>query len=160
MGRQNKFATGILWSYLQAWIARGFTTFGFLIVGLFLGPEEFGLFALVVAFLIFSEMLCEQSLSQILVQLPEINHSLLSSLFVLGGVFGSALSIILFFFAPAIAEFFAAPALVPYLRISAICPLFIGFSVVPMGLLRRNLDFKLLAKRTVIASGKIGRAHV
>lgn len=153
MGSKNKIATGILWSYLQAWIARGFTTFGFLVVGLFLGPEEFGLFALVVAFLMFAEMLCEQSLSQTLVQLPEINNSQLSSLFLIGGGGGVALSFILFFCAQFIADFFASSALVAYLRIAAICPLLIGLSVVPMGLLRRNLDFKSLAKRTVAASG-------
>lgn len=153
MERRNQFASGILWSYLQAWVARGFSTFGFLIVGLFLGPEEFGLFALVAAFVMFAEMLCEQSLSQTLVQLPAMDHSQLSSLFVIGGAFGVALSAILFFCAQPIADFFSASALIPYLRIAAVCPLLIGFSVVPMGLLRRNLDFKSLARRTVAASG-------
>jgi colanic acid/amylovoran biosynthesis protein len=153
MADNNKFSSGVAWSYLQSWAARGITTISFLVVGWYLGPSEFGVFSVVAAVLLFAEMLCEQTLSQTIVQLKDLDQGKLSNIFVLalslGLIFASGLGL----GASSAAQFFGASELSSLLKVAAICPFLIGLSVIPIGLLRRDLAFKLLAKRTILSSG-------
>ncbi|MFZ2857597.1 oligosaccharide flippase family protein [Acidovorax sp.] len=153
MTDRNQFGPGVVWSYLQSWAARGITTFSFLIVGWYIGPAEFGLFSLVAAMLLFTEMLCEQALSQTVVQLPIIDQSRLSIIFLMGLGGSACIAIALALSADMAAEFFMSPALSLLLKTVALCPIIIGLTAVPIGLLRRDMAFKLLARRTVLSSG-------
>ncbi|MDP3650232.1 MAG: oligosaccharide flippase family protein [Rhodoferax sp.] len=153
MTEQNKFGSGVLWAYLQSWIARGITTVSFLVVGWHLGPTEFGLFSVVAATLMLAELLCEQTLSQTVVQLGKINTDNLSAVFFIGLGGGLVFACALGLGANQIAEFFSAPELANLLQAAALCPVLIGLSAVPIGLLRRDLAFKVLAQRTVLSSG-------
>lgn len=153
MANQTKFSSGVFWAYLQSWIARGITTVSFLIVGWHLGPTEFGLFSVVAAALMFTELLCEQTLSQTVVQLENINVGNLSAIFFAGLVSSILFACALGLGAHQIATFFAAPELVPLLKATALCPILIGLSAVPIGLLRRDLAFKVLTQRTLLSSG-------
>ncbi|XVJ69100.1 MAG: oligosaccharide flippase family protein [Rhizobacter sp.] len=153
MAESHRFGHGVAWSYLQSWAARGITSTSFLIVGFMVGPEEFGLYALVVGMLALTEMVCEQALSQTVVQLQISDSHRLSTVFYMGLIFGTTMSVLLFLSAPLIASVFSSPNAVPLLMASAICPALMGLSVVPIGIIRRQLDFKTLAKRTLLASG-------
>ncbi len=153
MAETNRFGHGVAWSYLQSWAARGVTSLSFLIVGFMVGPEEFGLYALVVGILAMAEMVCEQSLSQTVVQLQITETQRLSTVFYIGLIFGSVMSLLLLLCAPLIATAFSSSNATPLLMASAICPVLMGLAVVPIGIIRRNLDFRTLAKRTLWASG-------
>jgi O-antigen/teichoic acid export membrane protein len=153
MAEKNRFGQGVAWSYLQSWAARGITSLSFLIVGFMVGPQEFGLYALVVGILALTEMVCEQALSQTVVQLQISDPQRLSTVFYMGLVFGSLMSLLLLLSAPLISSIFSAPGATPLLMAAAVCPALMGLTVVPIGIIRRNLDFKTLAKRTLWASG-------
>lgn len=153
MSDHHKFSSGVLWAYLQSWIARGITTVSFLIVGWHLGPTEFGLFSVVAAALMFTELLCEQTLSQTVVQLENINTGNLSAIFFAGLASSIVFTCALGLGAHQIAKFFAEPELAPLLKAAALCPILIGLSAVPIGLLRRDLAFRILTQRTLLSSG-------
>ncbi|WP_417070251.1 oligosaccharide flippase family protein [Niveibacterium terrae] len=153
MSEHSRFASGVLWSYIQAWVARGITTASFLIIGLFIGPHEFGLFSLVAALLMFTEMVCEQSLSQAVVQIEKLNEPQMNAAFFSALLAGVAISSGLFLGSEFLALCFKADSLTPLLKVSALCPLLIAVAAVPTGLLKRDLRFKCLAQRTFLASG-------
>ena len=153
MAETHRFGHGVAWSYLQSWAARGITSLSFLIVGFMVGPQEFGLYALVVGILALTEMVCEQALSQTVVQLQINDARRLSTVFYMGLFFGSLMSALLFLCADSISFAFGSPGAAPLLMAASICPCLMGLTVVPIGIIRRNLDFKTLAKRTLWASG-------
>ena len=118
-----------------------------------MGPAEFGLFALIAGVLAVSEMVCEQALSQTIVQTQMTDQRELSTLFYFAlviGAFGTVGLLICGLNLNSIFDSREAPRLLTF---AAICPLIISTTVVPIGLLRKQLNFKALAKRTVLASG-------
>jgi O-antigen/teichoic acid export membrane protein len=153
MAETQQFGHGVAWSYLQSWAARGITSLSFLVVGFMVGPQEFGLYALVVGILAMTEMVCEQALSQTVVQLQINDAKQLSTVFYMGLLWGGLMSVLLFLSADTISLAFGSPAAAPLLMAASICPCLMGLTVVPIGIIRRNLDFKTLAKRTLWASG-------
>jgi O-antigen/teichoic acid export membrane protein len=138
---------------LQSWAARGITTFSFLIVGLIIGPEGFGAYALVSSLIVLAEMLCEQSLSQALVQAQMKETPELSSVFWTALGCGFFFSCSFLITGLCMDTVFNSPEVPSLLVWAAICPIIIGSTAVPIGLLRREMDFKTLTKRTVLASG-------
>lgn len=148
----QRVVSGVIWSYMQAWVARGVTTFGFLIIGVFLSPHEFGLFALVSAWLMLCELLCEQATSQMIVQLSDVDDDHLTASLLLSLGLALLFSAVMFFGAEPIADFFKADGLIALLKFAAIYPFLIGISAVPTGLIKRELAFKVLTQRTVLAS--------
>lgn len=153
MSSDKKFGAGVMWSYLQSWMARGITTISFLIVGWYLNPADFGMFAVVAATLMFAELLCEQAASQVIVQLKQVSDRDLSAVFSMSLLCGLLFVLGILVGAPHIARTFDAPELTTLLQLAAICPILIALTTVPLGLLRRELDFKALAQRTVLSSG-------
>ncbi len=153
MLHDEKFSSGVLWSYLQSWMARGITATSFLIIGWYLDWKEFGQFSVIAATLVFVELVCEQSFSQIIVQLPEVSTKSLSSIFGVAMFCSLLFAMGLFLSAELVANIFNDSDLVELLHLAAISPIFIGLTTVPMGLLRRELEFRVLARRTVLSSG-------
>lgn len=147
-----RVASSVMWSYIQTFSARGITTFGFLIIGAFLSPHEFGLFALVSAWLMLSELLCEQAISQMIVQLQELDDDHLTASLILSFSLAVFFAAAMYFGAGLISDFFRADDLQPFLQFAAIYPIIIGLYAIPSGLLKRELAFKILTQRTVIAS--------
>lgn len=153
MTNEKRFSEGVVWSYLQSWGARGITTLGYLILGWYLEPPDFGVFAIVSATLVFVEMLCEQSLSQTLVQLKRIDPGRLNVIFFLALICGLIAASAILMLSDSISFFFGVKELDTLLKVAAVCPVLIGLGAVPVGLLRRNMEFRLLARRTVLSSG-------
>jgi O-antigen/teichoic acid export membrane protein len=153
MTDSNRFGNGVIWSYFQSWAARGITTFSFLIVGLIVGPEEFGLYALVSSLLVMAEMLCEQALSQTVVQTQMKDARELSTVFWIAIGAGLLISSGLLLASLSLDSVFNSHEIPSLLVWAAICPIIVGTTAVPIGLLRRELDFKALTKRTILASG-------
>lgn len=153
MSTKGNFSSGVAWAYLQSWAARGITTFSFLIAGYFISPAEFGLYALVASLLALSEMLCEQALSQGIVQTQMKDNNELSTVFWISLTCGILFSMGFFVIGHFMQSLFDSSELPDLLIFASICPIVIGTTAVPIGLLRRDLSFKALTKRTIFASG-------
>jgi PST family polysaccharide transporter len=138
---------------VQSFAARGITSISFLIVGLYLGPEEYGLYALVAGIIVLSEMVCEQSLSQAIVQMESVTNGLLSAVLHIGISLAVIISIAMLLGGRYIGLYFDEPRLANLLYIAAPLPILMSLSAVPMGMLRREMNFKALTKRTIYASG-------
>ena len=152
MNQRVRFASSVFWSYVQSLSARGISLVAFIVLGLYVGPAEFGLYALVSALLMFVELVCEQAMSQSLVQIAQTTQKQLEAVFVSALFLGLFFTVSLLLGAPQLARWFGQPDLLPLLRLAAVCPLLIAAVAVPVGLLKREQRFKVLARRTVTAS--------
>lgn len=147
------FFSGVFWSFVQALAARFITGAGFLVIGWFVGPEEFGRFALVSIFLMFAEVVCEQIWSQALVQSPQDESQVAELVFRRALGLGVAISLGALLLVDPLAGMYAWQDQASMLQLAALCPVMIGLCAAPTGLAKRRLDFKSLAVRTVWASG-------
>ncbi len=150
------FGLGSAWAYVQAFAVRAITGIGFVLAGVFLGPTDFGRFAVVAAFLMLAEMVCEQVWSQCLLQRQDESEADTGVLFLLATTCGLLMSAICWFAAPRIGGLFGDQAGADLLRLAAVCPLLMALTAVPSGLLRRRLAFAALAQRSMVAgSGSV-----
>lgn len=146
------FVSGVAWSYVQAFAARLITGAGFLVVGWFIGPEEFGRFALVSVFLLLAEVVCEQIWSQALVQTKGDAKEAAEAVFRLSAGLGLLLSLVGLVLAGPVADLLGGQGYTAMLQLAALCPVLIGLCAVPVGMAKRRMDFKSLAVRTMWAS--------
>ena len=109
-----------------------------------LGPEQYGLFAVGVIVISFSNFLSDIGLAYGLIQLPEVNDGHIRFVFTWQLILGVAVTGIVALLAGPLASFFSEPR--AYNIILALAPLcFVqAATAVSLNLLKRNLDFKSL----------------
>jgi PST family polysaccharide transporter len=110
-----------------------------------LTPEDFGLFAIVLAFLAVLELFKDMGLSGATVQRAEVTHQELSTLFWLNAGLGAAVAVVFAALAPGLAWFYEEPLLTGVAATAALTLIFTGFSAQHLALLRRQMRFKTLS---------------
>ncbi|MDW3207334.1 MAG: lipopolysaccharide biosynthesis protein [Alphaproteobacteria bacterium] len=110
-----------------------------------LSPDEFGLFAIVLAFLTILELFKDMGLSGATVQRAEVTHRQLSTLFWLNAALGVSVAALFACIAPGLAWFYDEPVLRDVAAAAALTMIFTGFSAQHLALLRRQMRFKALS---------------
>lgn len=115
-----------------------------LILARILEPEVYGVVAIVMLFIAFSNVFIQKGFSTALVQRKEINKEDISSVFFVSLAIAAILYGIIFISAPAISRFFNMPELGGLLRIMCL-GLFPGaYSSIQTALLSRDINFKVV----------------
>ncbi len=140
---EKQTKVGILWNTMSRVVG----TFGQFVGGIFiarlLGPEEMGVFAMGMMVIGFATKFGEFGFHMGLVQRKdEVTAKHINSLFVMDLVFKIALWIIVWFSSPYIAQFFNEPQLLDAMPVIALYMVLECFSMTPLTLLRREMDFK------------------
>lgn len=153
----NKSATkGFLWKTLEQYGVLGIQFVLQLILARILKPEDFGVVAIVLMFIAFSNVFIQKGFSIALVQRKELTDDDVSSVFLFSILIGIVFYIIIFFSAPAIAVFFNEPILTGLLRVMSLS-LFPGvYSSIQNALLCRNLNFKVVFFASIVSVGISG----
>lgn len=107
-----------------------------------LSPSDYGLLAMATVFMSFLVLMAEAGLGAALIQAPEVDDLKLRRIFGAVILIDSALFVLQFAAAPAIAQFFVEDRLVPIIRVLALQFLLMSFTVIPQALLSRRLEFK------------------
>ncbi|MBZ8180599.1 lipopolysaccharide biosynthesis protein [Oscillatoria salina] len=159
MSIKQKAVKGVVWSVIQNWGSQAVSLIVFLILARLLTPEAFGLVALANVFLAFMQIFTEQGFTKALIQRSKLEPEHLDTAFWSNLIGGVLLTIIGFLGAKYIAGIFAQPKLIPILK--CLCFLFFVNSIghVHKAILSRELAFKIMAVRTLIAifiSGLVG----
>ena len=115
-----------------------------------LGANVFGLATMAVVFVLFAEFLVRQSLTEAIIQIKDLEQGHLDVVFWLLGALAILLVSLLAVFADNIAAIFSQPSIAEYTIWASSSVLIIGFSGVPVSLLRRELKFGMLAVRATI----------
>lgn len=116
-----------------------------------LGPESFGLIAMVVVFSGFAMIFNEMGLTSALVQRKELREEHCSTMFWANLVVSSALTLLFFVSAPLVASFYGEPLLKPMTQAMSICFVLGALGKVPRALLQRSFRFDALARASMIA---------
>jgi O-antigen/teichoic acid export membrane protein len=124
----------------------------FVILGRLLDPQDFGLVALAGVFVGLLTVFGDFGFATYLVQARNIDQRGISTVFWSGLMLSSAIAVGLAGASPLIAEVFDTPELAPVLAVLSIGIVIHAFSATPSALLKRELAFRTLAMRSILAT--------
>lgn len=116
-----------------------------------LRPQDFGLVAMVTSITSFVGLFRDLGLSNATVQRSEVTHAQVSLLFWINVALSVVVTLIVLAIAPLIAWFYHEPRLVLITSVLAMTFIFSGLTAQHQALLRRQMQFRSLAVRDVVA---------
>lgn len=143
--------TGTLWSLLENAGAQASSFVLFLVFARLIDPRSIGLVQVAVTFVSFFTIFVEGGFATAIVQRREVSPSLLHTAFWLSVGGGTGIAVALVPLAPWVAAAYRIPELTPVIRVLAWCLPLITLATVQTALLTRDLSFRTLAKRRLIA---------
>ena len=151
----QRFTSGVAWMSVGVWAEQAFNFIIIAILARLLGAEAFGLLAMAAAFVLFSEFLVRESISDILLTRDELSPARLNSVFWLLALLGGILMTVLFLAAGPVARFYGEDVVQGLLIGLSPTVMMIALTAVPVAILRRKMEFRVLALRA-IAGAVIG----
>jgi O-antigen/teichoic acid export membrane protein len=143
-------AAGTMWLTGQKWVTRlsGLVTIA--ILTRLISPEDFGVVAAASTVTPFVLLLADLGLSTYVVQEKHVDQRLLSTAFWFSASAAMVLAGVIALLAPVIAAAFHLPDVAPILRGMSVSVLILVFGSVPWTLLRREMQFRLLATMSLV----------
>ncbi|MGH9135882.1 MAG: lipopolysaccharide biosynthesis protein [Acidimicrobiales bacterium] len=158
-GIRRAAVSGVAWSLVQSWGGRIASTAAFVALARTLDPDDFGVIALAVIFIDLGQMLINRGFGASIIQREELTDEDLDSAFWFSVAAGAALAVVCVATAGLLADAFDEPPLASVLRVLALNWVFGALSSVPQSVLQRELRFRSLALRRLLAvcvSGAVG----
>ncbi|MEL6674286.1 MAG: lipopolysaccharide biosynthesis protein [Bacteroidota bacterium] len=152
MSLRRKSLDGFLWAAVEKFGNRFLTVGIFFTLANILDTEAFGLVALVNSFLAFALIFIEQGFTMAIVQRKELDELDLNSAFWGSLVLGIIFCLACFFGAPFIADYYEDQRLIPLLQVMSFSFPIGVFAGVQNALFQRELEFKVLAMRQLVAT--------
>ncbi|MEO0456094.1 MAG: lipopolysaccharide biosynthesis protein [Cyanobacteria bacterium P01_A01_bin.114] len=160
MNLKRKAIRGAMWSAIEKWGAQLVSTAIFLLLARLLGAEAFGLVALANVFLAFMQIFLGQGFAQAIIQKDALEPEHLDTAFWTSVLMGTLFILMVFVGAGAVADLYGKPELTPIIRWMSISFLFGGLSSVQSAILKRNMQFRAFAARSLVATVACGLAGV
>ncbi len=151
MSLKQKTIKGLFWSgFSQAGkqISQFIIT---IILARLLSPDDFGLLAMATVFVNFVMIFSEMGISSALIQKQDTHDRHYYSAFWLNIVVGLCLTLFFIAVSPLIARFYKKPELVPILAVISLNFFLSSFVIIQQTILTKEMDFRKLAIRDVIA---------
>lgn len=142
---------GTLWSFTDKFIVYFFEFIIGIILARLLSPNDFGVFAILVVCVQFSQVFVDSGLSQAIIRKQNIDDSDYSTVFIANTIFSLLLFALLFYFADYIESLFNINNLSLYLRILAFILILDSFTIIQRSILIKILDLKKLALLNIIS---------
>lgn len=146
-----KTLSGMRWTTLAMVTNVGFNLGYTAVMARLLAPSAFGLIAMAQIAIRFLSYFAQLGVSPALVQKPELSERDIRAALTLSVGINALLFALMWLLAPLAGSFFGNPEVTPILRGLSAAFLFSGFSVISLGLLRRNLKFKQLAVVEIVS---------
>lgn len=150
---------GVGWTSLQKVATQTTSLLTFVVLARLLVPEDFGLVALATAMVSLVTKLFDLSLSHYLVQQRQLETRVTNTAFWSAVLIATVVTAALCMGAPLAAWAFGEPRLTAIVIALAFTVLLTSFISVPVALFKRSLSFRVLSRRTVVAtlvSGIVG----
>ncbi|BDA72021.1 probable polysaccharide transport protein [Rivularia sp. IAM M-261] len=152
MNLKQKAVKGVIWTAIENWGSRVISFVVFLLLARLLEPKTFGLVALASVFFAFMQVFLDQGFSQAIIQRKDVDNEHLDTAFWTNISIALLLSAMSMVGAGLIATLFKEPQLIPIIRWLSLSFLFAALNSVQSAILSRNLAFKALSLRTLIAT--------
>jgi teichuronic acid exporter len=149
----------MVWSMLERLSVQGIQFILGIVLARILSPTEYGTIGLLTVIIAFMQVFVDSGFSKALIQKQERTQADMSTVFFFNIFISVICYFILWFSAPFIADFYENETLTYLLRVLSLSLLFGAMFSVPMTLFTIELDFKSIAKTTLIAtilSGALG----
>ena len=160
MSLRQRAIHGAMWSAIEKWGAQLVSTVIFLLLARLLGAEAFGLVALANVFMYFMQIFLDQGFAQAIIQKDELEPEHLDTAFWTSVLMGSLFLVTILASAGVVANVYNEPDLAPIIRWMSISFLLAGLSSVQSAILQRNMQFKVFAARSLVATAVCGVAGI
>jgi PST family polysaccharide transporter len=151
MSLRQKAIKGIIWSVIQSWGRQAISFIVFAALARLLDPEAFGLVALASVFLAFVQVFLDQGFVNAIIQREELHPEHLDTAFWTNLGIGAVLTVLGFFLGEPVSRLFGESQLTPIIQCLSLTFLFSALINVQEAIFRRNLNFKALAVRELLA---------
>jgi O-antigen/teichoic acid export membrane protein len=152
MTAYSKVSRALGWSAIDMLIRHGLNFVVLIILARILSPSDFGLVAMLALFVAVAGLLIDSGFSQALIQKREISLIDESTVFFFTIIVGVVAALVLCALAPWIANFYGQPVLKQMTYWMALNLLLNTFASIHTTLLTRELDFKTLAKTSIVSA--------
>src|SRR5437762_8688077 len=158
---KSRVVRGVFWTSMDSWGRQVLAFVLYAALARLVGPESFGLVALGVVYVAFVEIFVTQGFGTALVQRKTLEDGHLNSAFWISLIMAAALTLATVLLAERVAIIFAEPRLAELLRWLSVSLVLMGLSAVPQAALTREMAFRALAVRSLLATltgGVVGLA--
>ena len=145
---KNKTVKGVFWSSVDRFSGQAIHFVVLLVLARLLSPKDYGLIGMLVVFIAIAQSLIDSGFSEALIRKKDRTEIDNSSVFYFNVVMSSFLYIILFIFAPYVAEFYNEPQLTNLMRVLCFVVIINSFGMVQRALYTAVVNFKTQAKAT------------
>ena len=148
----NKIVNGTIWTAVETWGHQAMLFIVFIVLARVLGPHAIGLAALAMVTPVILAVPVTRGIADALVQRPDVEPEHLNSAFWFLTALGVALSALVWLSSGLIAAAFGEPMIGELVRCTSVIIAIQAVAVVPTAILKRQLNFRMLALRTLIAT--------
>lgn len=159
-GLQARVARGLTWTMLDIWGRQVLNLVVFLILARLLTAADFGLVALATVFVAFVQLVVDQGLGDAIIQRREVKRSHIDTAFWVAVATGVLLTAIGLALAAPIAALLGEPRLSPILQVLSLTFVLSAMNSIQIALLRRELAFRSLAIRSIVAAAGGGAVGI
>lgn len=140
--KNRSIASGLFWSFLERIGAQGVSFIVSIVLARILIPEDYGVVAIVQIFITFANAITTTGLNAAIIQKKDVSKEDDSSAFVLNMILGIGLYIVIFLFAPVIAQLYHLDLICPVLRVLGIRIPISAFNAMQRAYVSRKMEFK------------------
>ena len=152
MNIKKKTLLGLFWNGMELVGGRVIQFLVIIILSHYLSPKEFGTIALLIVFIELSRILLDSGFTQALIREKNTTNEDLASVFYFNIFVSFIIYIIFYLLAPTISDFYHFPELTLFSRIAFFAIIINAFGIVQNAILTKNMNFQVLAKRTLITN--------
>lgn len=158
---KREFTSAAAWTAASSWLEQAAAAIVFVVIARLIGAEEFGLVAMAFAFVFLGEYIVRDTITEPIVERRELEEGRLEATFFSLVAFSLAITILLFVIARFTGDIYDNAQVGPLMMVAAPTVILIGLGGVSTALLRRRMEYKTLAIRTIVgvlAGGTVGIA--
>lgn len=152
MVKEDSISRSMIYKNLERYIAMGVQIIVQIIIARILGPDEYGLVAMMTVFISLATVFIQSGFNMALVQKKTANNSDYSTALITNLLLGLFLYIILFLFTPLISEFYGQEEIKHCFPILSLLLIFGSFNSIQIAIANRQMQFKTLLKCNTVAS--------
>lgn len=149
---KKKTISAVIWNTLGKFGTIGIQFITNMVLARLLLPTDFGTIAMLNIFIVISETFIVAGFGQALIQKKNPTHIDYTTIFYWNLVASILMYVVLFVCSPAIAHFYEMPKLTSIVRVYGLVLIISAFSIVQNNQLQKNLKFKILSIRHIIAA--------
>ncbi len=144
--------SGLFWNGTQNFTLQAIHLVVSMVLARLLMPADFGLLALIAVFIAVSDTISAGGFQPTIIMRPNLKDIDYSTAFVYNLTVAVFLYLLMFFLAPVIANFYDEPRVVQIIRVQGLVNILHAGYFVQGALLQRNMRFKFLAQRNILAT--------